>query len=262
MFSIARVFSSLWSSSEPQATLDAPIARCPKAGLSCPSQGSILAQELQKMQGFLPAPDVKNFDRKNTTLNFDVQHLDASNLSSLYDSMASSFWFSRDVQDLYIQAKGPFSLAAPDFQGTKGEALCRCIKMAKLVNKIAPEVMGRNLKEIWEKLEEQYQFPHFETPQEMREYLKTGDKHKEVTLLDLSRSDIEIIPPEVLQFPNLSQVILYDTKLGQFPHVLSAHSNLNLNNVQIEDLTFSKGTENAQSADSFPYRHIERRREM
>jgi Leucine-rich repeat (LRR) protein len=262
MVSIARIFSSLWS--ESKTTLDTPIAGslCPKAGVSCPSQGSILAQVLQKMQGFLPAPDVKNFDRKNTTLNFDAQHLDASNLSSLYDSMASSFWFSRDVQDLYVQAKGPFSLAAPDFQGTKGEALCRCIKMAKLINKIAPEVMDRNLKEIWGKLEAQYQFPHFETPQEMREYLKTGDKHKEVTLLDLSRSDIEIIPPEVLQFPNLSQVILYDTKLGQFPYVLSAHSNLNLNNVQIEDLTFSKGTENAQNADLFSHRYHENMRVM
>jgi hypothetical protein len=205
-------------------------------------QSQKLAQELQKMQDFLPAHEIKNFNLSNLTVSFDISRCDAINLSSLYDTMASSFWFSHEVQDLYIKAKGPFSLAPPDFDGTEEEAIDHCLKMAQLINKIAPKAMDHNLIRVWERLETQYKFPLFATASEMRDYLKTGNKHTEVTLLDLSRSEIEIVPPEVLQFPNLSQVILTDTKLGSFPLVLNAHQSLDPQKILCEDLTFSKGT--------------------
>ncbi|WP_420421831.1 leucine-rich repeat domain-containing protein [Simkania sp.] len=207
-----------------------------------PSQGEQLSRELKKMQAFLPTPEITNFNPSNVTLNFDIKRLDATNLSALYDTMASSFWFSHDVQDLYIKAKSAFTLAPPDFDGTTEEGVGHCLKMAELINEIAPDVMDRNLARVWGKLEDQYKFPHFETAAEMREYLSKGNKQKVVTLLDLSRSEIEIVPPEILQFPRLSQVVLYDTKLGQFPHVLKAHQSLDPQKILCEDLTFNKGT--------------------
>lgn len=206
------------------------------------NQGKALAEQLKKLQNFLPAPEIVNFDPNNITLNFNAQRLDATNLSSLYDTMASSFWFLRDVQELYIKAKGSFSFAPPNFSGTEREALSHCIQLAQLIDDIAPEVMDRNLKRVWGKLEHQYHFPHFETAEEMRHYLKNSTELTRVTLLDLSRSEIEIVPPEVLLFPNLSKVILLDTQIGQFPHVLKAHPKLNLENVLCEDLTFTNGT--------------------
>ncbi|WP_420421832.1 leucine-rich repeat domain-containing protein [Simkania sp.] len=250
MHSVIGAFSNLWSKpTPPQATEDAPSGASSQECKDCPpSLGHKLGRSLKKMETFLPTSEVKNFNPGNITLKFDVKHLDATNLSSLYDTMASSFWFSRDVQELYVEHKGSFTLVSPDFKGTKNEALCRCLKMAELINKIAPDAMDRNLKMVWKKLEAQYQFPHFTTTDEMRQYLENEKHTLDVTLLDLSRSDIEILPPEILKFPNLSQVILYDTNLGQFPHILSAHSKLDLNKIHCEDLTFTKGTSTAQGA--------------
>ena len=156
--------------------------------------------------------------------------------------MAFSFWFQRDVQDLYIKAKGAFSMTAPIFNGTLEEAFAHCITMAQLISTIAPKIMDENLVRIWKKLEDQYRFPHLETAEEMRDHLKDDNLLKRVTILDLSSSDIEIIPPEVLLFPNLTQVSALNTRIQQFPTVLTAHSTLLLDNVQFEDLTFTMKT--------------------
>jgi Leucine-rich repeat (LRR) protein len=214
------------------------------ANASCLNQRARLAEELQKMQNFLPAPEVRLFDPNNVSQKFDFQNSRATSLSFLYDTMAFSFWFEREVQDLYIQAKGSFSMSVPVFSGTMEEAFGHCISMALLINKIAPKIMDRNLKRVWEKLEEQYKFPRLETAEEMRNHLKSDDTLlKRVTILDLSSSDIEIIPPEVLLFPNLTQVSVLNTRMTQFPQVLTAHPTLNLDNVQFEDLTFTMKTD-------------------
>ncbi|MCB1082845.1 MAG: leucine-rich repeat domain-containing protein [Simkania sp.] len=211
---------------------------------SCLNQRARLAEELQKMQAFLPAPEVRLFDPNNVSQKFDFQNSRATSLSFLYDAMAFSFWFEREVQDLYIHAKGSFSVSVPVFSGTMEEALGHCISMALLINKIAPKIMDRNLIRVWAKLEDQYKFPHLETAEEMRNHLKCDDTLlKRVTILDLSSSDIEIIPPEVLLFPNLTQVSALNTPMTQFPQVLTAHPTLNLDNVQFEDLTFTMKTD-------------------
>ena len=210
---------------------------------SSPNHAVKLADELQKMQAFLPAPEVRMFNPNNVSKQFDFQNSSATSLSFLYDTMAFSFWFEREVQDLYIEAKGSFSGSAPTFCATLEEAFDHCINMVRLINKIAPEIMDRNLKRVWEKLEAQYEFPHLETAEEMRDHFKKNDiLLNRVTILDLSSSDIEIIPPEVLLFPNLTQVSVLDTHVQQFPQVLTAHPTLLLDNVQCEDLTFTMKT--------------------
>lgn len=245
MYSVSNALSHIWPSAKGGQVQPPPSSGAPskKSNTSRCNQGARLAKELKKLESFLPAPEIVGFKKNNVSLNFDIQKLDASNLSSLYDTMASSFWFSRDVQELYSKAKGSFSWVPPSFSGTEESALCKCVKMAQLINTIAPEVMDKNLEKVWIKLENQYEFPHFETAKEMREYLNNNNKVLEVTRLDLSRSDIEIVPPEVLLFPNLSQVILFDTKIAQFPQVLKAHPTLNLEKVYCEDLTFTIGTD-------------------
>ncbi|MGD2169407.1 MAG: leucine-rich repeat domain-containing protein [Chlamydiota bacterium] len=215
-----------------------------------------LARALEKVAEFLPSQTIAHFDFKNVVVSFDIAHIGASNLDRLFDEMASSFWYERDVQQLFVETKGSFtnlSNAEPglptmpkNLSGSIEEAAGACHRMAQLIIQKAPEVMDRNIIWVWEKLVAQFPdvFPKLETPQDMRQWLndeKNRDKMHGVRHLDLTRSEIEILPPEIHKIPNLEKVYLYDSKITGFPEVLLTHPKLSSDEIHMEKLKFLEG---------------------
>lgn len=189
-----------------------------------------LEGELRKVAEFLPADAIRNFNKENVSVGLDLTRMDATDLNSLFDLMASSFWFDKDVQALFVQHKGSFNITPSPMQpGTSvDEAAEKCCQMASLILKKAPSVMDDNLKIMWDKLRAQFPtiFPAKESPQEMRAWINMDANQaamQSVQKLELGRSKMQIIPPEVNRISQLRQVYLYESDLGSYPYVFEAH---------------------------------------
>lgn len=209
-----------------------------------------LEGELRKVAEFLPADAIRKFNKENVSVGLDLTRMDATDLNSLFDLMASSFWFDKDVQALFVQHKGSFNITPSPMQpGTSvDEAAEKCYQMASLILKKAPSVMDNNLKIMWDKLRAQFPaiFPPKESTQEMRAWINTDASQvamQSVQKLELGRSKMQIVPPEVNRISQLSQVYLFEADLGSYPHVFEAHPRAKKirKNLAIDTFSFSRG---------------------
>ncbi len=199
-----------------------------------------LGQELKKMVQYIPARYIAKFNRnkitaKDVVANLDPTRIHAYNLGSLYRVMAAPFCFDVDVRNNYDH-----SIRDLDIESS----LSKCLNMAKRINAIANDVLDRNLPRVWERVvQRNSEIPQLQSAKQIREWLDDStnqSKIEKVTWLDLTRSDIELIPPEVNLFSNLRKVYTQDSELWSFPTVFHAHSILSnsLKNVECADLKF------------------------
>lgn len=209
-----------------------------------------LQLDLKQVQEFLPAKEISSFNPDQVTLRFDVKNLHATNLSHLFDTLASSFWCEKEVQELYVKHKAPFDgMVIPSFkEGMTIDDGARAVsEMATLITRLSPQVMNRNLERMWEKVVRYHDgVSPLDSAEKIREWMKSHPTVIQgIKMLNLTQSEIEILPPDILQFSKLESIFLLGSKLGQFPHVLEAHpkSDRLLKNEHLcEDLTFSSGT--------------------
>jgi hypothetical protein len=188
-----------------------------------------LKGELKEVGKFIPTKRITEFNPKNACTKFtliDPVTINPNNLNHIYDDMAGSFWFDRDVQRLFIKSKGPYRKCFDSLGKTLEAAVSDCLKMAEHINSISKVTLERNLLLVWERLRGKYStevFPDLKNVDEIKEWFNKEDSQRameSIVGLDLTRSDIEIIPEEVLRIPNLRTVYIVDSKIGTVPHIL------------------------------------------
>lgn len=210
----------------------------------CDAAGRIekLTNTLKSVEQFLPAKEIRDFNPNKVTPRFDIKHLGETNLSHLYDTMASTFWCSQRVQGHYASTKDALynGIQRPQLKGTLDDAINATNSLGRLIICQSPAIMDRNLVLMWNKIEE---LPELHSAESIREWMNDNPEElKKVKEVNLTGSDIEVIPPEILAFENLEKVVLYGSKLGAFPHVLEAHPSFNMENLYVDgDFTFFDG---------------------
>lgn len=197
-----------------------------------------LVNNLQKMEEFLPAPAVTNFNPSQVVLQITLSTPSGSSLNFLFDTVASAFWCEREVQALFVDIKGnfirdplPYSNPLP---GPLDRAIESCNRMIQLILEKAPEVINRNLVRVWEKLTFQYPevFPSdIKEAKEIEAWFQDSENQKlmeNVKDLDFTRSDIEILPPILMKIPNIRRIYLYDSPMGAFPELFSKQQSIEI----------------------------------
>lgn len=84
-----------------------------------------LSNTLKSVEQFLPAKEIREFDPNRVTPRFDIKHIGDTNLSHLYDTLASTFWCSQRVEGHYASTKGASynGIRRPPLKGSFDDAL-------------------------------------------------------------------------------------------------------------------------------------------
>ncbi|GAB4188153.1 MAG: hypothetical protein Tsb0015_07810 [Simkaniaceae bacterium] len=194
-----------------------------------------LQSSLTEISQFLPSPEIKEFDPK--TVN-------AAELDLIFNTLGFSFCFDSEVKDLIVKYKGYFTLFPPPLQcASVEEGAAACDELSKLILQKAPAILDKNLLILWKSITKAYPgVPSFENPVHIREWLKNEenlDLLETIKEINLIKSDMEILPPEILLFPNLNAIYLYDAALSDDPIIAYAHPNFKNNKLTIEFDSYS-----------------------
>lgn len=194
-----------------------------------------LKNELTRIESFLPSEAIKNFNPATA---------DLEDLDQVYDQLACTFLFDKDVADHVLKTKGPFKIMMPAFQGFVDEAAEACAELAQLLRRKAPEILGRNLVLLWQKVQQDHpELPQSSDPLAIRTWLRNPVNTPtlaKIRTLDLRIPKLQVIPPAVLAFTGLVSVCLYESGLYYTPHVFDAHPNRSLE-IQTDGLKAFEG---------------------
>lgn len=190
---------------------------------------NVVATYFKKVSQFIPLREVEDFGYTKASL------------ACVFDKIGFSFAFLPEVRDILVKYLGEFEGFSPmiPMEFSAEMVVEACVDLLQVVDANLETVHDKSLKELWKQICAERKlkddFLNFSATQ-IRDYLEnpeSADLRHSVSLIDLRCSTIQILPPEILLFKNLQELILDGSEIHETPHILFSIKNIKI--YQYED---------------------------